>query len=105
VTDCASLIAVDISGGLAMSGALELRNNPVLVTVNVTGLVPADAVIGLENDALDVATVNAILARCVAAGLTTASIDLSGGTNAAPAGQGILDKATLIGNGCAVSTN
>jgi hypothetical protein len=49
--------------------------------------------------------VNGILARAVASGLTTENIDLSGGTNAPPSGQGIADKATLIGNGCTVLTN
>lgn len=33
------------------------------------------------------------------------TVDLSGGTNAAPTGQGITDKATLIGAGWTVTTN
>lgn len=48
------------------------------------------------------ATVNAILAACVASGLSTATIAIGG---AAPTGQGIIDKATLIAAGCTVTTN
>lgn len=55
--------------------------------------------------ALNAATVNRILAICVANGWTTGFIKLDAGTNAAPTGQGIIDKATLIGNGCTVVTN
>jgi len=58
-----------------------------------------------SNNALSVGTVNNILARCVALGLTTATIILSSGSNAAPAGQGATDKATLIAAGCTVTTN
>jgi hypothetical protein len=49
--------------------------------------------------------VNAILHRFVVAATTTDTIDLSGGTNAAPAGAGIADKATLIAAGNTVVTN
>jgi len=56
--------------------------------------------------ALDAATVNAVLHMGVVGGLTTGDeIDLNGGTNAAPTGQGIIDKATLIAAGCTVNTN
>lgn len=48
--------------------------------------------------------VNAILANLVANNFT-GSCQLDGGTSAAPTGQGITDKATLIGNGATVTTN
>lgn len=51
---------------------------------------------------------NAILAAMVQAfnsGGVVGSIDLSGGTNAAPTGQGIIDKATLIAATWTVTTN
>ena len=55
--------------------------------------------------ALNAASVNQVLARGVAAGTTVADYELSGGTNAAPSGQGVADKATLIGAGNTVNTN
>lgn len=57
------------------------------------------------NDALDVASVNAILVGADASGLIASNIDLSGGTNAAPTGAGIVAKANLIGAGNTVTTN
>lgn len=61
--------------------------------------------ISCESCALDATSVNGILARGVASGTTTSSYNLAFGTNAAPTGQGILDKATLIGAGNSVTTN
>ena len=58
-----------------------------------------------DQDALLAASVNAILARGIASGVTSATITLDNGTNAAPSGQGVADKAILIGLGNTVSTN
>jgi hypothetical protein len=57
--------------------------------------------------ALNLPTVNAILARLVAIGWAAPGkiCNLSGGTSAAPAGDGLLDKATLIAAGATVTTN
>lgn len=57
-----------------------------------------------QNSALDAASVNLLLARCVANPTFTGVLDLSG-ANAAPTGQGLIDKATLLGRGCLVTTN
>lgn len=54
---------------------------------------------------LNAATVNSILAQGVAGVMVGGIIDLSGGFNAAPTGQGIIDKADLITAGVAVTTN
>lgn len=59
---------------------------------------------------LSALTVNAILHELAETGptfggLQASTIDLSGGTNAAPTGQGLTDKATLISNGWTVTTN
>jgi hypothetical protein len=63
----------------------------------------------LSGNALSAASVNAILAWYAANYSLGAAgdqfIDLSGGTNAAPSGQGLADKATLIANGWTVTTN
>ena len=60
-----------------------------------------------HNNQLTAAAVNAILAAFVAAGRTTGTrtLRLEGGSNAAPTGQGITDKATLESRGWTVTTN
>ncbi len=90
------------------SVALTGGSNPGLTTItfNANPIIPdvGNSII-FDSCALNAATVNRILAIGVANGLTQAFIKLDGGTNAAPSGQGIADKATLIGNGCTVVTN
>lgn len=49
--------------------------------------------------------VNFILARLRASNVVGVAINLTGGTNAAPTGQGLLDKAALITAGNTVNTN
>jgi len=59
-------------------------------------------------NALTVIAVNAILADLKVAqvgGNPVCTVDLSGGTNATPTGQGLLDKAFLIAAGWTVQTN
>jgi hypothetical protein len=59
-----------------------------------------------DENALSAASVNAILARAVSfPGYVSGKIDIDGGTNSPPTGQGIADKATLIGRGVTVLTN
>lgn len=65
---------------------------------------PGDGIY-LNNNALSESCVNALLAKFVETNVSNETIDLSGGTNAAPTGQGILDVATLTANGCTVLTN
>lgn len=58
----------------------------------------------LDGNALNSASVNRVLSALVAAG-NTVTCNLSGGTSAAPTGQGLTDKATLISNGSTITTN
>ena len=60
-----------------------------------------------NNNLLSSSAVNAILAAFVAANKTTGTriLNLGGSGNAAPTGQGITDKATLISRGWTVTTN
>ena len=60
-----------------------------------------------NGNQLTAAAVNALLAAFVAAGRTTGTrtLRLEGGSNAAPTGQGITDKATLESRGWTVTTN
>lgn len=90
----------------ASSGDLQAGNNPLLQSWNAPNIIFRDPMlINFANDALNVASINQILARGVASGVTGCDFELAGGTNAAPAGQGAVDKATLIGAGNTVNTN
>ena len=61
----------------------------------------------VQNNNLTAAAVNAILAAFVAANRTTGTriLNLGGTGNAAPTGQGLTDKATLVSRGWTVTTN
>jgi hypothetical protein len=70
----------------------------------------SDTNVKLNGNALPESDVNSILAAAVSFDVSYGpglawSLDLSGGTNAAPTGQGLTDKATLIGAGWTVTTN
>lgn len=88
-------------------GNISMISCPNLTTITVPGLIPKNGSnISISGAKLDAATVNLILARCVAnAAYVSGTITLTGGTNAAPSGQGMADKATLIGRGVTVNTN
>jgi len=104
--NCTSLASFSLPSLVTVGGNVEGNDCTALVTFSCPVWLPAGgSTINFNNCALLAASVNQILARCVAAGVTTGNIDLSGGTNAAPTGQGILDKATLIFVGNAVVTN
>jgi hypothetical protein len=73
---------------------------PALTTVNLPNWLPEsenqDGAVDLRSCALTAATVNHILARCVAAdNFLENEVYLDGGTSASPTGQGITDKSTL----------
>lgn len=89
------------------SAEIFITSNPVLVSITLTNfVVKNNATLDFTGNALNAATVNSILARCVAsASFTAGTLDLSQGTNAAPTGQGIADVTTLTGRGVTVTTN
>jgi hypothetical protein len=78
----------------------------LLSSFSIPNLIFTDG-FGIEftGDALNAASINQILARGVASALAGTDFELAGGTNAAPSGQGIVDKAALIVAGNAVNTN
>lgn len=61
--------------------------------------------VSLAANALSATAVNAILARARVLSSTVSFVNLSGGTNAAPTGQGIIDKNHLISLGKSITTN
>jgi hypothetical protein len=60
-----------------------------------------------QNNQLTSTSVNAILAAFVAANRTSGQriLNLGGTGNAAPTGQGVTDRATLVARGWTVTTN
>jgi hypothetical protein len=102
----AALTSIDFPV-LTNSSGLRVSGSPLLTSISLPSLIPKNGRdFNFGGNALDVATVNAVLARCVAnAAYVSGTVTLNGGTNAAPSGQGIIDKATLIGRGVTVNTN
>lgn len=80
---------------------------PNLTSVSIPNLIfPDDSnTISFDLDILDAASVNSILARGVASGTTTCDYELNSPGNAAPTGQGVIDKGTLFVAGNTVNTN
>lgn len=106
-----NLTSVDMPAFVDYTGGnVDMSTNAALTTVNLPVWIPGDGLMHtFSGCALNVTSVNLILARCVANpnfGITPNSrIFLQGGTSAAPNGQGITDKNTLIGRGATVQTN
>lgn len=102
------LPSIDLSSLVTVGsgGQFSLYNNASLTSIDISNVVFGSGnYIYLAGNALDETTVDLVLARGVASGMTDGSIDLSGGTNAAPSIAGQADKATLIGAGVTVTTN
>lgn len=106
VMNCSLLTSISLTALNALGGDFVFSNCPVLVTLNIPQAVfMAGAAIDGSGDALNAGSVNQVLSRGVAGGTTFADFELAGGTNAAPTGQGLADKATLIAAGNTVNTN
>lgn len=133
-SNCDALVTISMNSLLGVGNSIVFNGCLLLATVNMTAawLILNDTGIVLNGDncpalvtwnapnwqqiqngvtvqwpscALNAASVNQILAQCVASNVSGCTIDISGGTSAAPSGQGVADKATLIGNGNTVNTN
>ena len=89
-----------------VSGSFYADQCTSLTDVNIPNLIfRSGSVYAFDSSGLSATSVNHILARAVASSVTSCSIFLDSGTNAAPTGQGIIDKATLIAAGNIVSSN
>lgn len=106
-----TLTTVDLpaleTGVYQMMGALSFNNNSSLTTLNIPSLINLPLYIGFQwnNNAFSQATVDHILSRMVASNAVNGTINLSGGTSAAPSATGLAAKATLEGRGWTVVTN
>lgn len=109
IQQCTTLLSVSFPQLTTIVGNCELNSNPALTTVSLPLWVPTNGTeINFFDDALSSGSVAHILARCVAAAVTTCVIDLSGGTNAGLASlsaQGQADYATLVAAGNTVIIN
>jgi hypothetical protein len=99
-----SMTTLSLPNLVTLNGRMLFTLCTALTTVDLSSYVPSNGVlITFTGCPLNAASVNLILRRCVLnASFTSGELDLGG---AAPTGQGITDKATLIGRGVAVNTN
>jgi hypothetical protein len=101
------LTSVDLSSLEDIYGIFQIGNSAALTTINWGNeFVDNGQDYYFNNNALTASVINAFLAHLVAEpAYVSGTVLLNGGTNAAPSGQGIVDKATLIGRGVVVNTN
>lgn len=104
---CTSLVTVSLPVLVqAAQTNFNFSGSTLLTTLTAPNLIfPDGIVIDFTNDALNAASVNLILHRGVVSGDTVTTFFLAGGTNAAPSGAGVADKAALILAGNTVNTN
>lgn len=92
---------LDLSGmGISSITSGELIGGALAIVGENVGAPTLD----LAGNSLNANSVNLVLAAALDVG-GTGVLDLSGGTNAAPTGQGILDAAALVLAGWTVTTN
>jgi hypothetical protein len=102
-----NLTSFSVPDLITSTDSIYIAGNTLLTTVNIgeIGTVKNLASVGFENNALSEETVNYILALLVSLDGTNGTalwnnqVNLSGGTSAAPTGQGLIDKQTLIDRG------
>jgi hypothetical protein len=102
-----ALTSISLPNLVTAQGSVRLNNNSALTSITIPKYVAASNAHDFYSfNALSVTAVNAILATYAAnTAFTTGSLALQGGTNAAPTGQGLVDKATIIARGASVQTN
>lgn len=107
IADCNILTSVSIPNLNDAQADVGIATCPLLTTIDLSSWLPASgAGHTFSGNALTAASVNALLARGVAnASFVSGTFAIAGGTNAAPTGQGLVDKATLIARGVNVLTN
>ena len=75
-------------------------------TISIPQLVITDGfIVTFDSCLLSAASVNQVLARGIASGVTATDFELNSPGNAAPSGQGVVDKAALILAGNTCNTN
>jgi len=102
-----SLTGLALPALVSNGGAWTIRDNAAMSSFTPSSSwLPGNFNLAFSGNAWDQASVDLVLARCVAnAAVTSAIINLDGGTMAAPSVAGLADAATLTGRGCVVTTN
>lgn len=101
-----ALVTLSLPSLVTVGGNVTGTGCTSLVTFNVPNWLPTNGTtIDITNCALNEASVDLVLHRCVVAGVTTCTIALEGGTNSTPSAAGLADKAALILAGNVVTTN
>lgn len=106
ITDNAVLSSLNINSLSSCDGDFSIQNNPLLTSIDITSLTIFNDSFYCDGNAFTQTCVDSILnqlANVVA--LSGQTVDLSGGTNAAPSVTGAGYVATLVSNGCIVTTN
>jgi hypothetical protein len=105
----AALTSISLPALTSIGADVFCGASPLLTSVDLPNVIFQEpGIVTFFNCGLNAASINQILARCVASPIFASggiSVTLGGGTNAAPTGQGNLDKATLIAAGNTVTTN
>lgn len=111
ITGNVSLTALDLSALTICGDSLSARAN-ALTSLDVSGLLSIGGNFDAAENALPEAEIDAILGKLASldgtAGTTiyeNATIDLSGGSNAAPGAAGLAAKTVLEARGCTVTVN
>lgn len=107
ITSNPNLNSIDISSLEEIGGnSFDIYSNPLLTTLDISSLITFDGQVNMSDNGFTQATVDAILNQLAnVVVLANQTVDLSGGTNAAPSVTGATYVATLISNGCTVTTN
>lgn len=106
-TGCTALPALNLGSLVTIGFDLLLDSCTALSSFSAPNWLPSDGrMITFFDDALNVASVDHVLARCVAnPAFVSGTVNLSGGTNATPSAAGQVDSATLTTRGVFVVTN
>ncbi len=100
-----ALTAINLSS-LTTTGEVAMAGCTLLVSVLLPLWVPTDGTgIDFSNCALNATTVQQILRRCVLAGVTTCTINLSGGTSAGTASLNAQGQADVVTLGAQLTIN
>lgn len=101
------LTSLLLSSIVTIGEDIDFNDCATLVIFSAEQWLPTDSFnVNFSLCSLNAISVNHILARCIAnPAFVSGTVDLSGGTNAAPTGQGIIDAADLVTRGVTVNTN
>lgn len=106
VHDLDNLAALSLPALTSVGGNFGINFISTMASISIPVLTFTDATtIDWREDSLNAASINACLHRGVLSGTTSCTYDLSGGGNAAPTGQGIIDALALTVAGNTVTTN